>query len=38
LAWWPYIFIAVAGWLATDLWRWLGVFSPATASTRIRRR
>lgn len=24
-AWWPYIFIAVAGWLATDVWRWLGV-------------
>ncbi|PWW03663.1 branched-subunit amino acid transport protein AzlD [Hoeflea marina] len=23
--WWPYVFIAVAGWLATDLWRWLGV-------------
>ncbi|WP_419913321.1 AzlD domain-containing protein [Hoeflea sp.] len=22
---WPYIFIAVAGWLATDIWRWLGV-------------
>ncbi|MBB3947771.1 branched-subunit amino acid transport protein [Rhizobium skierniewicense] len=25
-AWWaPYLFIAFAGWLATDLWRWLGV-------------
>jgi hypothetical protein len=23
--WWPYAFIAVAGWLATDIWRWLGV-------------
>ncbi|OCW56597.1 AzlD domain-containing protein [Hoeflea olei] len=23
--WWPYLFIAVAGWLATDIWRWLGV-------------
>lgn len=24
--WWaPYLFIAIAGWLATDLWRWLGV-------------
>ncbi|MEO9457934.1 MAG: AzlD domain-containing protein [Lentilitoribacter sp.] len=23
--WWPYIFILVAGWLATDIWRWLGV-------------
>ena len=22
---WPYIYILVAGWLATDLWRWLGV-------------
>ena len=25
-AWWaPYLFIAVAGWMATDIWRWLGV-------------
>ncbi|HEV7246814.1 MAG TPA: AzlD domain-containing protein [Shinella sp.] len=24
---WPYIFIAVAGWLATDLWRWAGVLA-----------
>ncbi len=22
---WPYLFIAVAGWIATDVWRWLGV-------------
>ena len=22
---WPYLTIAAAGWLATDLWRWLGV-------------
>jgi branched-subunit amino acid transport protein len=22
---WPYIFIGIAGWLATDLWRWAGV-------------
>ncbi|MDH4439942.1 MAG: AzlD domain-containing protein [Rhizobium sp.] len=22
---WPFIVILVAGWLATDLWRWLGV-------------
>ncbi|WP_438748748.1 AzlD domain-containing protein [Pararhizobium sp. O133] len=25
--WWAYIFIALAGWLATDLWRWLGVLA-----------
>lgn len=25
--WWPYIVIAVAGWLATDIWRWLGVLA-----------
>ena len=23
--WWPYAMIVVAGWLATDVWRWLGV-------------
>ena len=23
--WWPYLFIAIAGWLGTDIWRWLGV-------------
>lgn len=23
--WWAYAFIAIAGWLATDIWRWLGV-------------
>jgi hypothetical protein len=23
--WWPYLFIFVAGVLATDIWRWLGV-------------
>ena len=23
--WWPYLFILVAGWLATDSWRFLGV-------------
>ena len=22
---WPFVFIAIAGWLATDIWRWLGV-------------
>ena len=25
--WWPYVMIVVAGWLATDIWRWLGVFA-----------
>ncbi|MGV2124166.1 AzlD domain-containing protein [Agrobacterium vitis] len=24
---WPYLVIIVAGWLATDLWRWLGVLA-----------
>ena len=24
--WWPYLFILFAGWLATDVWRFLGVF------------
>jgi branched-subunit amino acid transport protein len=24
--WWPFLFILVAGWLATDSWRFLGVF------------
>lgn len=23
--WWPYLFILLAGWLATDIWRYLGV-------------
>jgi branched-subunit amino acid transport protein len=23
--WWPYVFILVAGWLANDVWRFLGV-------------
>ncbi|MAY61048.1 MAG: branched-chain amino acid transport [Rhizobiales bacterium] len=23
--WWPFLFIVVAGWIATDMWRWLGV-------------
>lgn len=23
--WWPYVFILLAGWVATDMWRWLGV-------------
>ncbi|OHV81573.1 AzlD domain-containing protein [Rhizobium sp. LCM 4573] len=25
--WWSYLVIAVAGFLATDIWRWLGVLS-----------
>lgn len=25
--WWAYAFIAIAGWLATDIWRWLGVIA-----------
>ncbi|CAN7524014.1 AzlD domain-containing protein [Pararhizobium sp. LjRoot255] len=25
--WWAYVFIAIAGWLATDIWRWLGVLA-----------
>ncbi len=25
--WWAYVFIAIAGWLSTDLWRWLGVLA-----------
>ncbi|GCA53485.1 branched-chain amino acid transport protein [Sinorhizobium sp. KGO-5] len=25
--WWAYAFIAIAGWLATDIWRWLGVLA-----------
>jgi hypothetical protein len=25
--WWPYLFILVAGWLATDVWRWIGVLA-----------
>ncbi|ATU91606.1 AzlD domain-containing protein [Phyllobacterium zundukense] len=23
--WWPYLFILLAGWLPTDIWRWVGV-------------
>ncbi|MCQ8782559.1 AzlD domain-containing protein [Mangrovibrevibacter kandeliae] len=25
--WWPYVFILLAGWLPTDIWRYLGVLS-----------
>jgi hypothetical protein len=24
-AWWPYLFIVIAGALATEVWRWLGL-------------
>ena len=24
--WWPYVFILLAGWVATDFWRFLGVY------------
>ncbi|MEM0900277.1 MAG: AzlD domain-containing protein [Pseudomonadota bacterium] len=24
-AWWSILFILIGGWLATDIWRWLGV-------------
>ncbi|KFB10199.1 AzlD domain-containing protein [Nitratireductor basaltis] len=24
--WWPFLFILIGGWLATDAWRYLGVF------------
>ncbi len=23
--WWPYLFILMAGWLPTDIWRWIGI-------------
>ena len=25
--WWPYLFILIAGSLATEIWRWLGVIA-----------
>ncbi|MTI16394.1 AzlD domain-containing protein [Rhodobacteraceae bacterium RKSG542] len=30
--WWPYVMIAVAGWIATDMWRWIGVFASGKMS------
>lgn len=24
--WWPYLFIVLGGWLATDMWRFMGVY------------
>ncbi|RIY01556.1 AzlD domain-containing protein [Aureimonas flava] len=32
--WWPYLFILLAGWLPTDVWRWLGVFSAGRLNER----
>ncbi len=32
--WWPYLFILLAGWLPTDIWRYLGVFSAGRMSER----
>lgn len=32
--WWPYLFILVAGWLATDTWRFLGVYFGGRISER----
>lgn len=26
-AWWPYLFILIAGTLATEIWRWLGLLA-----------
>jgi hypothetical protein len=26
-AWWPYLFVLIAGTLATEMWRWLGVIA-----------
>lgn len=26
-AWWPYVFMLIAGVIATDIWRWLGVLA-----------
>lgn len=25
--WWPYVFMLIAGVLATDIWRWIGVLA-----------
>ncbi|KAA0970504.1 AzlD domain-containing protein [Aureimonas fodinaquatilis] len=30
--WWPYLFILLAGWLPTDIWRFLGVVSSGRIS------
>ncbi len=31
-AWWPFLFILLAGWLPTDIWRYLGVLSAGRIS------
>jgi hypothetical protein len=31
-AWWPYVFIFVAGALATHVWRWIGVIAGGALS------
>ena len=28
--WWPYLFILIAGWLPTNMWRYLGVYLAGT--------
>lgn len=30
--WWPFLFILLAGWLPTDIWRFLGVLSSGNIS------
>lgn len=30
--WWPFVFILIGGWLATDVWRFLGVYLGARIS------
>ncbi|MFD2239020.1 AzlD domain-containing protein [Aureimonas populi] len=30
--WWPFLFIILAGWLPTDIWRYLGVLSSGNLS------
>ena len=31
-AWWPYLFILLAGTLATEVWRWIGVIAGGSLS------
>lgn len=30
--WWPYLFIVLAGWLPTGMWRYIGVLSSGSIS------